>query len=111
MQPYIAWYKPLSLTDYNATISNDTRLTVTHPFLSYHGKEYILVSQYMRCGILYLQCIDESEHRIITLPASFTDFKDISKIDSTSRIKESYFTIQSLSEVESLINKTKKLST
>ena len=81
----------LSSTDYNVTISTNTRLTVIHPFLSYYGKEFILVNQYMQCGSLYLQCIDESEHRMITLPASFTDFSTIYEPDRHPRGKESYY--------------------
>jgi len=97
--------------EYNATIIDGTRIKITHPYLDFSGKEYILAAQYIRCGRLFLQCVDETKRRIITIPASFTDYtNDPLFIKDISDIK-SHFTLESLSEVDSILNDSLKMST
>ena len=42
-----------SLTDYTAAISNNARIRITHPFLTFYGREYVLIDAYYKgasCG-------------------------------------------------------------
>ena len=102
-----------STTEYNATLTDGTRLKVTHPFLKFAGKEYVLTGQYVRCGQLFLQCVDDVERKIVTMPASFTDYyhlcSDNNKMDTPS--KDVHFTLETLSEANDLLMNALKMST
>ena len=100
----------LSQTKHNATISDADRLTVTHPYLSFYGKEYLLVDQYIRCNELILRCIEEEENKIITIPAVFTDYYEI-QTGLTNSDSKTYFTIQGLTQVASIIGHVVGMST
>jgi len=62
----------------------------------------------MRSGRLYLQCVDDAECRIVTVPASFTDFG--SRFDETplNSSMKTYFTVKSLSEANSILRNALK---
>ena len=101
----------LSTTEYNATLTDGTRIKVTHPFLDIYGNEYMVASQYMRIGQLYLQCINDAEHRIVTVPASFTDYGLLNSNNSFKPAKESYYTVNALTEANNILIDALKVST
>ena len=101
----------LSTTDYKATLTDATRVKVTHPFLEFSGKEYVVVSQYMRVGHLYLQCVDDAERRIVTVPASFTDYDPHSAIGKYAPCRGTHFTIKALAEADGILSRASRVST
>lgn len=64
----------------------------------------------MRVGHLYLQCIDDAENRIVTVPAAFTDYND-STSDANASDRKEYFTIKALIEADEILINAAKLST
>ena len=101
----------LSLTDYNATLTDGTRVKIVQPFLEFYGKEYIVSAQYIRCGRLFLQCVDESRRRIITVPASFTDYIHDPFLKADVSDLKFHFTVEALREVNSIVNDALTMST
>jgi len=87
---------------YTTTLSNNARIKVTHPYLSFYGKEYQVIEQYIRINKLFLRCVDEDTDKIITLPASFTDYYSVQPELYSG--EKSHFTIQSLSEVDCILD-------
>jgi hypothetical protein len=97
-------------TTHTATLSNTTRIIVTHPFLSFYGNEYLLIKKYTRDGRLFLQCIEISGNKVIALPAIFTDYFTAHQ-DKKILDAKSYFTIHGLKSVEIILDYADGLST
>jgi len=99
-------------TDYKATLADAARIKITHPFLDFTGKEFIVVTQYIRNEQLYLQCTDDAGCRVISIPASYTDYaKEQSNYERVTSVKNSHFTVAALSEAETILNNALKMST
>jgi len=107
----IPWLKRPKQTAYKTALTNDIRVKITHPFLDFNGKEYVVASQYMRCGRLFFQCIDEEKSRIITVPASFTEYYEGYQVSTDASANKTCFTIKSLIEVNNVLNGIEKTST
>jgi len=95
---------------HTATLSSSTYIVVTNPFLSFYGKKYLLIKEYIRDSRLILQCIEESTGEIATMPAIFTDYFTDQQEQNTLDIK-SHFTIQGLADIDYIIDHACVLST
>ena len=69
------------------------------------------MEQYMRCGQLFLQCIEETGNRIITLPATYTDYT--TTVQGVQVISEArtHFTTGGLTDVDFILENAILLST
>jgi hypothetical protein len=71
----------LSTTAYNATLSNNSVITVIHPFLPNKGKTYTCLKKVRYNGNCYLKCLDES-NQLIKILVEYTNYNEneISKL-------------------------------
>ena len=69
-----------------------------------------MISQYVRCGRLFLQCVDDAESRIYAIPASFTDYFCAVDASTATTEAECHFTVDSLIEVNSILDSVLKTS-
>ena len=62
------------------------------------------MEQYMRCGQLFLQCVEETGNRIITLPATYTDYTTtvLQGVQVISEAK-THFTMEGLTDVDFIL--------
>jgi hypothetical protein len=72
--------------------------------MSFYGKEYIVVDEFVWCGERYLRCIDETDpkNRIITLLAAITNYYP-DQLGSVVEEMKAHFTIQGLVEAETIL--------
>lgn len=95
-----------SQTLYTTTLSNAVRVKITNQFLSFYGVEYLVLKQYIRENELFLYCISETDNKIISIPASYTDYMD-TLTDGHYIQKPSvqgYFSLDSLIEASDILN-------
>ena len=73
--------------------------------MSFYGKEYLVVDEFVRCGERFLRCIDETDpkNRIITLLAAITDYYP-DQLGSIAEKMKAHFTIQGLMEAASILD-------
>ncbi len=95
----------LSQTLYTTTLSNAIRIKITNQFLNFYGAEYLVLKQYIRGNELFLYCISETDNKIISIPASYTDYMDIlsdGHCGQKSTVQE-YFSLDSLAEAADIL--------
>ena len=98
----------------NTTYCDEVIVKITHPFLIFHGKSFIVVGQYKRNETLFLECKEKLDGQIMAFPASITDFSDQDEYLSNTNIDlklKSHFTIQGLQEAVFILDNTVKMST
>ena len=65
----------------------------------------------MRIGQLYLQCVDDIENRIITVPASFTDYDPLAVLNEYTPSTGTHFTVKALAEADGILTAVLNMST
>ena len=71
-----------------------------------------MVSQYTRNEQLYLQCTDDAECRVMSIPAAYTDYTEAQYgYEQIASVSKSHFTVAALAEAESILNNVLKMST
>ena len=71
----------------------------------------MLAAQYIRNGNLFLQCVDDVERKIVTVPASFTDYVRLRYDDGNcGSAKETHFTVKGLIEANDILSNALEVS-
>ena len=96
---------------HNTGQCEQSHIVITHPFMVFCGKKYLVVGQYHHGGTLYLRCVDEPNGQVLTFPSSITDYPAESNQANLDVGAKTYFTIQGLMDAAFILDSAPDLST
>jgi hypothetical protein len=84
---------------------------ITHPFMDFYGKKFLVVGYYERANTLFLRCVEKPGDQVRMFPASITDYSAEPRQDTLESETKTHFTIQGLNDVAFILDNALGVST